>query len=142
MEKKREILQTQRLTLKAFEPCDKAQMLEILYNEEIKKTYMLPDFDCPAQAEALFEKMMRLSRSEDRFEYGIYLDHRLIGFINDCEIKGGTIELGYVIAPAYQGKGFATEAVRSCIDELFRMGFTQVKAGFFEGNIEVLWCNC
>ena len=110
-------------------------MLEILYNEDIKKTYMIPDFDCPEQAEALFQKMMALSRSEERFEYGIYLDHTLIGFVNDCEIKGGTIELGNVIAPGYQGKGFATEAVKACIDELFAMGFQQVKAGFFEENI-------
>ena len=96
---------------------------------------MIPDFDCPEQAEALFQKMMALSRSEERFEYGIYLDHTLIGFVNDCEIKGGTIELGNVIAPGYQGKGFATEAVKACIDELFAMGFQQVKAGFFEENI-------
>ena len=96
---------------------------------------MLPDFDSPAQAEALFQKMMNISRAEDRFEYGIYLDHTLIGFINDCEIKGAAIELGYVIAPAYQGQGFATEALGICIQELFAMGFEQVKTGFFEGNI-------
>ena len=135
MKKKQEILHTARLTLKAFEPCDKPQMMEIFYNKEIKKTYMLPDFDSPAQAEALFQKMMNISRAEDRFEYGIYLDHTLIGFINDCEIKGTSIELGYVIAPAYQGQGFATEALGICIQELFAMGFAQVKAGFFEGNI-------
>ena len=44
MKKKQEILHTARLTLKAFETCDKPQMMEIFYNKEIKKTYMLPDF--------------------------------------------------------------------------------------------------
>ena len=134
MEKKSARLQTERLVLKAYEPGDKPQMLDIFYNEDVKKTYMIPDFENPKQAEALYEKMMGFSRSDEHFVYGIYLDHTLIGFVNDCEIKGSTIELSYVIAPAYQGKGFATEAVKACIAELFRMGFQQVKAGFFVEN--------
>ena len=40
-----------------------------------------------------------------------------------------------MIAPAHQGKGFATEAVEACIEELFRMGFAHIRAGFFEGNV-------
>lgn len=134
MEKKKERLQTERLILKPFEECDRTQMVEILCNEEIKKTYMIPDFENPKQAEALFEKLMAFSNSDQHFEYGIYLDGLLIGFVNDCEIKDTTIELGYVILPDYQGRGYATEAVRSCIEELFRMGFEHVKAGFFEAN--------
>lgn len=135
MAKKSEKMQTNRLTLRSYEERDRQQVVKILYDEDIKKTYMIPDFDNQKQAEALFEKMMAFSRSDDHFVYGIYLDDTLIGFVNDCEIKDSAIELGYVVAPAYQGKGFATEAVRACIEELFRMGFQQVKAGFFEENI-------
>ena len=135
MNKKQEQLQTQRLTLKALDECDRQAMVEILCDNEIKKTYMLPDFESPKQAEALFEKIMRFSRSDDHFEYGIYLGQVLIGFLNECEITDTSIELGYVIAPAYQGKGFATEALGACIEELFRMGFRQVKTGYFQENI-------
>ena len=135
MEKKREILQTKRLVLKAFNECDRQPMTDIFFNEEIKKTYMIPDFSERKQAEALFEKLMNFSRAENHFVYGIYFNDTLIGFLNDCEMNDAQIEVGYVIAPEYQSRGFATEALQACIAELFRMGFSHVKAGFFEGNI-------
>ena len=96
---------------------------------------MIPDFSEKRQAEALFEKLMNFSREDNHFVYGIYFSNTLIGFLNDCEMDGVSIEVGYVIAPEYQGRGFATEALKACIAELFRMGFAHVKAGFFEQNI-------
>lgn len=135
MEKKKDRLQTERLILKAYDECDRQQMVDILFNEDIKKTYMIPDFDDKKQAEELFEKLMNFSRSDNHFEYGVYFNNTLIGFVNDCEIKGSMIEIGYVITPEYQGRGFATETLQICIDELFRMGFEHIKAGFFEENI-------
>ena len=135
MEKKKEQLRTKRLTLKAYDECDRQQMVDLCFNEEIKKTYMIPDFDDPKQAEKLFEKMRDFSRSDHHFVYGVYFDNTLIGFVNDCIIEDSMIEIGYVIIPDYQGQGFATEAVQACIEELFRMGFAHVRAGFFEENI-------
>ena len=96
---------------------------------------MIPDFEDKKQAEALFERFVHLSHSDDHFVYGIYFNHVLIGFVNNCEIKDTTIEIGYVVTPQYQGQGFATEAVKACIEELFAMGFARVTAGYFEGNI-------
>ncbi len=135
MEKKSEKLQTPRLILKPFDECDRQQMVDVLCNKDIKKTYMIPDFDDKKQAEPLFEKLMNFSRADNHFVYGIYFNDRVIGFVNDCEIKDSTIEIGYVITPEHQGKGFATEAVQICIDELFRMGFSRIRAGFFEENM-------
>ena len=54
--------------------------------------------------------------------------------MKNCIGKQFEIEIGYVITPKYQGNGFATEAVKSCIDELFRIGFECIRAGFFEEN--------
>ena len=135
MEKKKDRLQTKRLELKPYEEYDRQRMVDILFDESIKKTYMIPDFSDMKQAEALFERIMNFSRSDNHFEYGIFFNNALIGFINDCEIKDSMIEIGYVITPEFQGKGFATESVQCCIDELFRIGFQQIKAGFFEENI-------
>ena len=66
---------------------------------------------------------------------GIYLDDDMIGFVNDCGYDDEAIELGYVIDPAFQGRGFATEAVNAVINELREMGFKKVVADFFEENI-------
>ena len=105
MEKKKDRLQTERLILKAYDECDRQQMVDILFNEDIKKTYMIPDFDDKKQAEELFEKLMTFSRSDNHFEYGIYFNNTLIGFVNDCEIKGSMIEIGYVITPSLDIQG-------------------------------------
>ena len=69
MKKKKERLQTKRLILKAFDECDRQQMVDIFLNEDIKKTYMIPDFDEKKQAEELFEKVMNFSRSDDHFAF-------------------------------------------------------------------------
>lgn len=58
----------------------------------------------------------------------------VIGFINDCGIQDNEIEIGYVIHPAYQGQGYATEAVKVIIEELREMGFQKITAGFFVEN--------
>ena len=131
---RKNIITTERLTLHPFAECDEQRMIEIFCNEQIKQTYMIPDFQDMEQAKALFRRMMELSKSDDHFTYGIYLGGELIGFINDCEMSDTDIELGYVILPEHQGKGYATEAVRAAIHELFRIGIKRVTAGFFEEN--------
>ncbi len=127
-------LKTERLELHAFTEQDLEAALSIFYNEEVKKTYMLPDFPSRENAVALFERLTRLSENPSRFVYGIYLDNNLIGFLNDVEIADATIEVGYVIHPSYQNKGYMTEALKACIEELFRIGYETVKAGYFEEN--------
>ncbi|MBR4442633.1 MAG: GNAT family N-acetyltransferase, partial [Clostridia bacterium] len=69
-----------------------------------------------------------------RFVYGIDLDGRLIGFLNEVHRDGETIELGYVIHPDWQRRGCMTEALKAAVDALFAMGWSAVRAGFFEGN--------
>lgn len=135
MKKKKEVLKTARLLLRPFNEEDRQEMVGMLCDEEIKKTFMIPDFTDKKEAESLFERIMNFSILDNHFVYGIHLNNKLIGFVNDCEIKNSTIEIGYVIMPNYQGKGFATEAVQCCIDELLRMGFEHIRAGFFEENI-------
>ena len=135
MKNKKIYLRTTRLELHSFRANDLENALAIFYNEEIKKTYMLPDFPSRENAIALFDRLMRLSNNVNRFVYGIYKDNVLIGFMNDVEITSSTIEVGYVIHPDYQNQGYMTEALKACIEELFRIGYTTVKAGHFEENI-------
>jgi len=135
MKDKLSSLKTERLVLHSFTDSDIDYALSIFYNDEIKKTYMLPDFPSRENAVALFERLERLSMNPARFVYGIYLDETLIGFINDVEIDDHTIEIGYVIHPDHQNQGYMTEALIACIEELFRIGYTTIKAGYFEENI-------
>lgn len=129
------MIKTQRLTLKPFDDADQEGMIELLTNEKVKKTFMIPDFHSKEEVEALFKKLKEDSISKNHYERGIYLHNVLIGFINDVEVEGDKIELGYVIHPAFHNKGYATEALDAAINDLFQKGFSEVIAGAFEQNV-------
>ncbi len=132
MEKKPII--TDRLVLRAFSEGDREDLLSILMDESVKQTYMIPDFPTVADAEPLLQKLITLSQDTNRYVFGISFNRRIIGFMNDVEIKDGKIEIGYVVHPAYQNKGFATEALKVLIEHLHSNGFHSVVAGFFQEN--------
>lgn len=134
MNERNTVIHTERLVLRQLCDGDRGAMVGLLMNEEIAKTYMIPELGSVAEAERLFLRLKELSQSDERIVYGIAMDGRLIGLINDCGIDGGSVEIGYVIDPLYRGKGYAPEALRAIIDELFRVGYAEAVCGYFEGN--------
>ena len=122
------------IRLAPLRAADLETMLDILTNNCVKQTYMLPDFPSREDAVPLFQKLVGLSGDSRRFVRGIYADETLVGFLNDVEIENGAIELGYVIHPRFQGNGYATEALGIAIGELFRLGFQAVITGAFRQN--------
>ncbi len=130
----RRVLKTERLEIRPYEPGDEETLMDLLMDREIGKTYMLPEFHDREQARPLAKRLRELSFSAERYERGIYLEKKLIGFLNDVEIDGSRIEMGYVIHPAYWGHGYAAEAFSAVIADLFRRGFSEVIAGCFTGN--------
>ena len=133
--KKVPMITTERLRLSAIEDRDKEDMIALLTNEAIGKTFMVPDFKSHKEAVKLFEVLKRLSESEERFVYGIYLENKLIGFINDVDCNETEVELGYVIHPEHKNKGYATEVLSTCINQILSLGYFVVKAGAFEENL-------
>lgn len=133
MKKSKEI-KTKRLLLKSFDSDDFEAMKVLLCHNDIRKTYMLPDASSEEEVEELFCVLKDFSAADEHFVYGIYYREKLIGFINDIEIDDELIELGYVIAPDMKNQGFATEALLSAIQELFRIGYSVVRAGCFKSN--------
>lgn len=128
------VIKTKRLEIKPYQDADQNAMIDLLINQEIKESFMIPDFQTEEEAIGMFKKLLALSYSDEHYDRGIYLNHQLIGFVNDVEISDGVIELGYVIHPTQKNMGYATEMLRAVIDELFRKGFRQIIAGAFEDN--------
>lgn len=122
------------MKLRAFTENDEAKLTELLTNEQIKLTYMLPDFPRQEDAIPLAHRLIALSRDESRFVRGMEEDGILVGLLNDVEIHGGTVELGYAVHPSHWNKGFATAALTLAMDSLFRKGFREVLCGAFEEN--------
>ena len=125
---------TERLEIKPMTMEDKEAVLDLLTNQIVGKTYMLPEYQNRAEAVPLFQRLVQLSGDESRYVAGVYLDDRFIGFMNDVEIKGRQIEMGYAFLPAYYNRGYATEAFRGAIDYLLHHGFETVVAGAFSQN--------
>ena len=120
--------------LRKILPDDQERMLDILTSEKVNKTYMLPDFQQRGDALPLFRRLMDMSQDESKYVRAIELDSGLIGFVNQVEVENGTIELGYVIHPEFQGKGYMPQALQLAIRELFQLGYQEVITGAFSTN--------
>ena len=134
--RKKAMIATERLILKPYASEDVDGLVDLLINPEITRTFMVPDYQSREQMETLAKKLIAFSQTEDteHLEYGIYLDGKIIGFVNDCGIVNDENEIGYVIHPDHQGHGYATEAVLAIIHELQEMGFHKVACGYFVEN--------
>ena len=130
---KRKEIETPRLRLAALRPSDKDALTGILADGGVSKTYMVPELRSEEEKTALFERLRELSGS-DRFFYGIFREDRLIGLIHEVAREDDEVELGYVISPAEQGRGYASEALKAAISELFLQGVPVVKAAAFAEN--------
>lgn len=128
------MLTTKRLVIKPYADVDEDRMVELLTNDKIKVSFMIPDFATREEAVRMFKKLQKYSLSQERYEYGIYLREELIGFVNDVEIEGGSIEIGYVIHPDYHNHGYATEMLKAVIQDLFQKGYREVIAAAFDSN--------
>lgn len=122
------------IQLKPFKAEDVENAVQLLTDEKVKETYMLPDFDTKEKVVALFEILKDLSYKEDRFVRGVYLNDELIGIINDVGIEGAKLEIGYAICSLYHNLGFGTEMLKIALKQLIEKGFVEVKAGAFVEN--------
>ena len=122
------------MKLRTFQESDWPRAAELLMSRAVSRTYMIPDFDTPGAARPLFDRLAKLSQDSTRFVRAMEEQGEFVGFLNDVEMADGTIELGYAVSPDRWGRGFATEALKLAIGELFRLGFREVVAGAFEEN--------
>ena len=130
----KKIIKTSHLIIKPYEDIDQIRLAELLTNKEIKKTVPITDCETEKALSEMVTKLQNLSRSDDHFERGIYLDALLIGSVYDVEIDNDAIELGYLIHPACHNKGYATEMLRAVIQELLHDNYSTITACAFEEN--------
>ena len=63
---------TERLALAAICSEDREKLIRLLCDSEVGKTYMVPDLRTEDQKNRLFDHLFAISKSEQRFLYGIY----------------------------------------------------------------------
>lgn len=128
------------VVLRRILPGDEERMLDILTDDRVKRTYMLPDYPNREAALPLFRRLMEMSEDRGKYVRGIALEDALVGFVNQVEVSGGEIELGYVIHPKFQGRGFMTEALGLALKELAALDYHTVIAGAFSTNAASIRC--
>ncbi len=114
---------------------DRELVLDILTSNEVSKTYMTPEYEKREDALQLFWHLMEMSEESDiPYVRAIASEDGFVGFLNMTEINEHGIELGYVIHPVFQRKGYMTQALKLAMEELFSMGYREVSAGAFSSN--------
>ena len=122
------------MKLRVFQESDWPRMAMLATSNEVNKTYMLPDFESTEKTRPLFDRLMALSKDEARYVRAMEENGEFVGFCNDVEQTGDTVEIGYALCPDVWGRGYATAALKLAIADLFEMGFNQVIAGAFVEN--------
>lgn len=112
------MLNTPRLIIRDYQPTDGADLFEMLSDEEVV-TY--EPYGVFSMAEACAEAARRAGDPCFRAVCE-KVSGKLIGNVYLAEQDFGTWELGYVFARDFHGQGYATEACRAMVSEIFSSG--------------------
>lgn len=120
------VLTTARLTLRKLLLSDLSELMALRSDREVNK-YLNRGLTCTrADAEAFVRKIDKTTESAQGFYWAIALNSSpgLIGTICYWNIDPdlAMAEIGYELAPAYQGEGFMSEA----IEEVMAFGLLQI----------------
>ena len=122
------------MKLREFMESDWPRLAMLATSTEVNKTYMLPDFESEEKARPLFDRLMAMSKDDKRYVRAMEENGEFVGFCNDVERDGDSVEIGYALCPDVWGRGYATAALKLAIADLFTLGFDQVVAGAFVEN--------
>ncbi len=131
-------IKTKRLELKPIHMTNVDDLVDLLTDPIVGKTYMVPDFANREAAGKLALRLCELSQDPKRFVAGIYLGEQVIGLLNETDIQAEWLEVGYAISSAHHNQGYGTEALCAAVDYFFSQGFAEVIAGAFEENLASL----
>ena len=122
------------MKLRAFQESDWPRLAMLATSTEVNKTYMLPDFESVEKTRPLFDRLMAMSKDDKRYVRAMEENGEFVGFCNDVERDGSSVEIGYAMCPDIWGRGYCTAALKLVIADLFELGFNQVVAGAFVEN--------
>ncbi|PWK78686.1 ribosomal-protein-alanine N-acetyltransferase [Mucilaginibacter oryzae] len=130
------VLTTERLLLRRFTQDDAADLFEMRANEEVMKYIARPICKTLDDAVALIDVIDKLLEGNDGITWCICLknSNKYIGSIGFWRIEKNNhrAEIGYLLNPAYQGKGLMQEAVEAVI----RYGFEVIGLHSVQANVQ------
>jgi aminoglycoside 6'-N-acetyltransferase len=112
---------TERLTLRRFTTADAEAFAAYRSDPDIAR---YQSWDAPLPLSEAVQKVEEFAQGDPAapgwFQYAVDLDGVLIGDLGlNLDENLMQAELGFTLASAYQGRGYATEAVRGLLDDVF-----------------------
>lgn len=132
---RRPVINLSRISLRPLKKEDMEDFLPMMVDPYITSTFMFPILNDRNEKVMLYERLMSISCDPNSFTYGIYLEDKVIGLLNQVDKNVDYIELGYFISPIYWNKGYASEALKGAIEELSRLHHKELRCAFFMGNM-------
>lgn len=132
-------LHTERLTLRKLLPRDKGDMFEYARDPEVTRFLTWLPHHSEAYTHSYLTYVQSQYRAKKFYDWAVTCKDsgKMIGTCGFTNIDEKNLcgEVGYVIAPLYQNRGLATEAVR----EVIRFGFEElslerIEARYMVGN--------
>jgi len=112
------IYETERLIVREWETKDYKDLYEYASLDEVTKYLSWPTYTDIEQAKVRIEDLKnKYDEKTSTPDYAIELksENKVIGSIGIVDYSpkaGGIIEIGYVLNPSYQGKGYMTETLK------------------------------
>ncbi|TCC40004.1 N-acetyltransferase [Kribbella capetownensis] len=115
------LVRTERLSLRRFSPDDAEAFAAYRSDPDVAR---YQSWDAPLPLADALKTVEDFANGDPLkpgwFQYAVDLDGVLIGDIGfNLHENLRQAELGFTLAPEHQGKGYATEAVRGLLDQLF-----------------------
>ncbi len=132
-------IETERLLLRKMTPKDSADMYDYASRSEVTEFLTWSPHESVDYTRKYLKFLVKKYKTGEFLDWGIVLksENKLIGTcgftcIDFSNCKG---EIGYVLSPSYQGKGYAEECVREVIRYAFSaLELNRLEARVMEGN--------
>ncbi|ALC85190.1 GNAT family acetyltransferase [Bacillus sp. FJAT-22090] len=116
-------LQTQRLHLRKMEVSDSHSLFKIWSDPDVTKFMNISSFTHEVQAKEMIEKLEELAQASKAIRYSMIEQesNEIIGTcgFNSIDFENAKAEIGYDIAKAYWGMGYATEGIFALLNYSF-----------------------
>ena len=136
-------IRTERLLIKTPEIDDKFELTQLINDKDVIK--WLSEIPFPytlCHAEEFIERSRERVLKQERYNFKIFQDKKMIGGIGLSEFNNKSCQVGYWLGKKYWGNGFATEALKSILDFGFhQLNLDKIYAAYKignEGSIRVL----
>jgi [ribosomal protein S5]-alanine N-acetyltransferase len=114
---------TERLTLRWFEPGDAAGLFAIFSDPDVVRYWSSPEWSDISFAEKMIDETIAAYQSGDGVRLAVIetATGKLVGQVNLHHMfhSNRRCEVGYALARAHWGKGYAVEAMQAALDYAF-----------------------